>query len=338
MKGSGVSVIVCCYNSESRIELTLQHLIGQRVDPSLGWEIIVIDNGSNDGTSRTASSFLLNHANSIQWKVVAEPRPGLSNARKRGFDEARFNIVLMVDDDNSLAPNYIDGIWTAFIENPQAGMVGGMGVAKLENEAPTWFKTYDYCFAVGPQTKPSSSGIEYLYGAGLALRMDVLEQIRAAGFESLLSDRIGNSLMSGGDTELCFAYRMAGYKLIYRPELTFIHHLSSDRINWSYLRRLFSGFGHTKAYMDIYVSAISGKALPVDGRLPFWLNRVIYLTKDLTKDLPILIKGSIYSLEGNDQLLVAIAKRGHLRRIIWLRKEYLSMFQKVFAFRDNIQE
>ncbi len=336
MKQLGISVIVCCFNSARRIELTLRHLLDQELSSDLDWEIIVIDNRSTDGTAKQASDFLSEQSGSIGWKVVQETEPGLSNARNKGFEEARFNIVLMVDDDNSLASDYVQGIWNSFQDNAKVGMVGGTGIAALESEPPAWFKQYDFCYAIGPQSEGDQT-VEHLYGAGLALRMDVLEALRQAGFQSLLSDRVGNSLMSGGDTELCFAFRLAGYELLHRPDLTFKHHLPLARVNWKYLRRLFSGFGHTKAYMEIYTAAVSGKPVPTEGRLPFWLDRSIYLGKNLIPDLPLLLLGSIAPMEGNGKLLTALAKLGQIKRIFALRSEYLLMFKKVYALRDSLR-
>lgn len=337
MKNEGISVIVCCYNSTSRIEPTLQHLLKQKTDGSFNWEVIVIDNNSTDDTALFAEKLLAKAENPVSNRVVFEPKPGLSNARNKGFEEATYNIVLMVDDDNSLCPDYLQGIWKAFKKNPNAGMVGGLGIAALETAVPVWFSKYDYCYAIGSQSN-NGNAIEHLYGAGLALRIDVLEKIRNAGFTSLLSDRIGDSLMSGGDTELCFACRMAGFELVYVPEITFQHHLPAGRITWKYLRRLFSGFGHTKAYMDVYTSAVAERALPKEGKLPFWLNRAIFLGKNLLPEIPILIKSNFAEMEGNDQLLTALAKLGQLQRILSLRSDYLKMFEQVYTLRDRLKQ
>ncbi|NJN42415.1 MAG: glycosyltransferase [Flammeovirgaceae bacterium] len=50
----GVSVIICCYNSSSRIEKTLEHLFQQKTNSRLHWEIILVDNASTDQTKATA--------------------------------------------------------------------------------------------------------------------------------------------------------------------------------------------------------------------------------------------------------------------------------------------
>ena len=331
-KEDGISVIVCCYNSVSRIIPTLQHLIDQKVSTDIPWEIILIDNYSNDDTGKVAQDLMLSQSNAIPFRVVEEKEPGLSNARNKGFEESKYEIVLMVDDDNSLAPNYVEGIYNGFENNPNIGMVGGLGIASLEIEPPKWFKEYAYCFAVGEQNPE-----EHLYGAGLGLRMSALQKLRKAGFESLLSDRTGNNLMSGGDTELCFAFRMAGYQLKYVPQLTFNHHLPQGRINWKYLRRLFDGFGQSKAFMEVYTSAIAEKPLPQGTRASVWKDRTSYLSGQIRSDLPLLLLSKVANLEGNNRLLLAIAKLGHIRKIKEIKEGYYDNYQKVYKLRDSLR-
>lgn len=50
----GVSVVICCYNSTSRLEATLSHLARQRITQQLDWEVIIVDNGSDDATAELA--------------------------------------------------------------------------------------------------------------------------------------------------------------------------------------------------------------------------------------------------------------------------------------------
>jgi glycosyltransferase involved in cell wall biosynthesis len=330
---NGISVIVCCYNSASRIRETLIHLKKQIVDGDLAWEIILIDNNSSDNTANLAASEMSD--SDIPFRIFEEADPGLSNARNRGFKEAIYNIVLMVDDDNSLDNNYVQTVYDKFQEDPTIGMVGGKGIPNLVSEAPKWFTEYAYCYATGHQANVGEDA-EHLYGAGLALRLDILDHLKKEGFKSLLSDRIGNSLMSGGDTELCYAYRMAGFRLVYVDYITFKHILPTNRINWSYLRRLFLGFGHTKAYMEAYTMAISGKPEPQEGRLPFWLDRAKFLLQTLSSEFPLLIKSLLVEMEGNTSLPPALAKWGHLKRIVHLKGDYLRNIQHVYALKRKL--
>ncbi len=334
----GISVIVCCYNSAKRIELTLEHLVNQEFQSKLDWEIILIDNNSTDDTAKVASKHMSLYGSKVSFRVVQESTPGLSHARNKGFAESVYEIVLMVDDDNSLAPNYVEGVFAGFEDDQKIGMVGGLGIAQLEESPPDWFEKYANCFAVGNQHVDESREIEHLYGAGLALRLNALNKIKASGFSSILTDRTGSNLMSGGDTELCYVFRMAGYQLKYLQQLTFKHHLPKGRVNWNYVRRLYSGFGKTKAFMETYTAVASGQALPVEGKLPFWRDRITYLLGNLLSDFPILTAGLFSKLEGNDRILTATAKLGHIQKIYQLKSKYLDNYRKVFALQSNLKQ
>lgn len=337
-RSEGISVIVCCYNSAERITPTLEHLFRQEVGGKFSWEIIVVDNNSSDETAKKSTALYEQSGSSIPFKVISEPHPGLSNARQAGFDASKYEIVLMVDDDNWLARNYVNGIWNAFQSDSSIGMVGGLGVPEFSGQAPDWFERYAYCYATGPQTEDGKAGFtEHLYGAGLALKLSVLDHLKDNGFSSLLSDRIGNSLMSGGDTELCFAFRMAGAKLFYEPSITFQHELPQGRISWSYLRRLFHGFGLTKSRMDIYTACIQGKPIPEDGSLPFWFNRAYFLWKNLLKDRWMLFRSKFSEMEGNDELLVALAKKGQIEGIVSMRSDYISNYKQVYNLQERLK-
>jgi len=53
----GISVVICCYNSASRLPATLQHIAEQSLDSEILWEIIIVDNASTDNTAEIASTY-----------------------------------------------------------------------------------------------------------------------------------------------------------------------------------------------------------------------------------------------------------------------------------------
>ncbi|HAP69911.1 MAG TPA: hypothetical protein DCR04_09345 [Flavobacteriales bacterium] len=335
MRQDGISVIICCYNSAKRIEPTLRHLAAQEVDSAINWEIILVDNNSSDNTSEEAKRISKELGLDSRFKLVQEPEPGLSSARHRGYSEAKYQIALMVDDDNSLSKNYLNTVVDTFKSDCSVGMVGGLGIPVTENNPPTWFNKYAYCFATGDQSE--SENAELLYGAGLALKLDVLDLLKKHGFQSLLTDRIGNSLISGGDTELCLAYRMAGYRLKYLRNISFEHHLPKERINWKYLQRLFFGFGMSKARIDLYTSALGGRPKPAEGTLPLWLDRLIYLLGGTLRNLPLILGARLFQFEGNDKLLEATAKLGHIKGLLDSRTDYKKMVSHVYKLKNDVQ-
>ena len=61
--------------------------------------------------------------------------------------------------------------------------------------------------------------------------------LQKLGFKSLLTDRKGMELSSGGDYELCYAFALAGYDLLYDDRLHFKHFITKERLTWEYFMR-----------------------------------------------------------------------------------------------------
>jgi glycosyltransferase involved in cell wall biosynthesis len=342
VRKKGVSAIICCYNSAQRLEPTLTHLFNQRISATINWEIIVVNNNSTDNTVKKATSLYAQTTGNISFRIIDEPKPGLSHARNKGFECAQYDFVLMVDDDNWLSENYVETVFNDLEENPNAAMVGGVGIPELEGQEPSWFTQYASCYATGAQSDNGLGLIrisEELYGAGCALKLSALDAIRHHGFSNILSDRTGSSLMSGGDTELCYAFRLAGFELLYDERISFQHFLPKGRVDWKYLRKLFHGFGMTKTLIDIYVSAIKGSPSPPNNqRFPYWFNRMWFLLTDVMKDASVLLTGILSPSEGNHRLLTSLAKLGQLKSTFIFRNQLIHFHQQVQTFKTNAQK
>ena len=63
-------------------------------------------------------------------RVVREDKLGLTHARVRGFQEAQGEIVVMVDDDNVLKPDYLERAIKILEKYPQLGAVGGKEIGR----------------------------------------------------------------------------------------------------------------------------------------------------------------------------------------------------------------
>ncbi len=257
----GVSLIICCYNSEKRLPETLLAISKQEVSPDLRWEIILVDNASTDNTAILANSIWNELNNPVELRIVKESKPGLGNARNKGISEALFSILLFCDDDNWLSPNYLQDTYDIFEADRNIAASGGKGIPVFETEKPYWFDEYAEAFAIGSQEINREDGrLLNLYGAGMAIRKTALDQLFASGFVPIMQGRVGKKLTSSEDTELTYAFVLMGYKLHYSKDLTFFHYLPAGRLQLDYFKRLFTAFGVDGPVRNLYYAHISERS------------------------------------------------------------------------------
>lgn len=255
---SGISVIICCFNSATRMTPTLQHLYNQKNISSCSWEIIVVNNCSTDNTAEIAlqiwDSFTSNKPN---FKVVNEPTPGLSAARQKGIDESCHDYVLFCDDDNWLEENYLSLALNIMQNNMHIGALGGTGSPVFEKNEPPYFWTNQYnLLAVGNQSEIDGDITDergVLYGAGMIINKTAYRILKEKfQFQFQLSDRMANNLLSSGDHELCIALKKIGFRIFYSKNLRFKHYIPGYRTTINYYKKLFLGFGASYAMLHVY--------------------------------------------------------------------------------------
>ena len=218
---------------------------------------------------------------------VDESKPGLTHARERGMKSAKYDVYLFCDDDNWLECNYVQLAFDTFKEGNNIGAVGGWCEAVFQDYKPEWFDRFARNFAVGRPanetgilSKPSS----FLFGAGLAIRKEAMIDLMNRGFRQILSDRKGNKLSSGGDVELCFGLKLAGYSLFFNEEMYFKHYMPKNRMTYEYLKKLRKAMSYADYVLGIYVKCLKGKKEPIKGIYRKYRNQLRQL-KDLNAKL-----------------------------------------------------
>lgn len=258
-----LSIIICCYNSATRLPKTLSALKAQSLTPS-AWELIIIDNASTDDTAKIAMS-LWGEFNPVAMRVLYEKQPGLSHARQRGVHESSGDIVVFVDDDNWLEPQWLNRLLENMENHPSVAICGGFITGVYEKPPEKWFESVKVSWAIG---RPGGcrEGIQQnrevaLFGAGLGLRRLALNQLEESDYRCMLADRRGNDLSSGGDTELCHAITLLGWQTMFDSSMRMKHYMPADRLHMHYAERLFIGSGSAMMYLYPYRVALRGQRL-----------------------------------------------------------------------------
>jgi glycosyltransferase involved in cell wall biosynthesis len=247
---NGISIILCTYNGSKTIAESLSHI--NAIKFQYPFELIIVDNASTDDTLKLAHSILT--TSKLNWKIVAEPNPGLSHARWKGILTAKYDIILFCDDDNYLAHDYLEVGFEIFVSNSRVGILGGKGIALLDGDKPYWFDSFSHSYAVGSigKTDGVQKRMSYHYGAACFFLRSALLHLNKIGFVSVLTDRKGEMLSSGGDVELCYAVQLLNYDLCYSSDLHFKHFIEKSRLNRDYYLRLKKGITSSFPLLTAY--------------------------------------------------------------------------------------
>ena len=132
-----LSVIICTHNPRSDyFGRTLEALQGQTL-PRDAWEMLVVDNHSKQPVQERFD-FSWHH----QARVVREGTLGLTPARLCGIREARGELLVFVDDDNVLDPDFLEVAQKIASERPFLGAWSGQCRPGFEQQPEEWTRRY----------------------------------------------------------------------------------------------------------------------------------------------------------------------------------------------------
>ena len=235
-----ISVILCTYNpSDEILARVLDSVISQDFDRS-EWEFLVVDN--NSLISVNTRRCIIDRG--IQ--VVLEPIQGLSVARACGVRNTLGSILVFVDDDNLLAPDYLSNVSSAF-SDPRIGVVSGAIAPEYETKPQKWFAEFENILAIRqpPSDRAYLTNVpmhsEYFpVGAGMAARREVFESYLQSIAEgaAYLPGRSGSNLTSGEDTDIDFFAISQGYLVGTIGSLKLQHVIPTTRTTLDYISRL----------------------------------------------------------------------------------------------------
>ncbi len=188
-----ISCIICTYNRVDLLRRALDSVINQTLSERM-YEIIVVDNNSEDNTKQIAKSYSKTH-NNIRY--VLERAQGLSHARNRGANEAIGQYIIYLDDDAKADRDWLRIAIECF-ENKAISpiAIGGPILPFYADPKPNWFKDEYEIRSWGKSARLLSPG-ESFSGSNMAFRKEIL--MHFGGFDSKLGVK-GPVLSLGEDT------------------------------------------------------------------------------------------------------------------------------------------
>jgi glycosyltransferase involved in cell wall biosynthesis len=262
-----ISVAIPTHNRWDYLEKALAGLAQQSL-PSALFEIVVVDNGSTDGTKATVDAATRRMPN---VRYVYESNLGLNIARNTAWKEALAPYIAFLDDDAIPNQDWIERMLAAFEQaSPRPGCVGGRIEPIFDGPVPAWLKgsLLDYLSVIDHSPQPkfltNLAVTQKLAGANFGLSRDALERI--GGFVPDL-DRIGTKLLSGGDVLVQIQVEQLGLAVYYDPAIHVRHHVSARRLTREWIvDRAYWG-GASDALTSYYAR---GRGIVWAARTMFW--------------------------------------------------------------------
>ena len=225
-----ISIVIPTRNRAQSLSRLLASLRGLLNPCNVKLEVLVVDNGSEDGT---ASVIEEEKGKFLGLRGIYESMRGQSAAINRGLKECRGEIICLIDDDVVLDPNWIDGLLSSYQATEFDALQGKVlpGVDPNGNPVDPE-KLYSYNIPVvefGDEIKE----INGLTGAHMTFKRKVLKKV------GLFDLRLGPGASGfSGDTEFSSRIRAANLRIGYTPHAIAYHELDPARYGSEYNRRV----------------------------------------------------------------------------------------------------
>lgn len=284
-----ISLILCSHNGHDRIHSTLISLSKLNLPSDTKVELVFVDSNSTQSMLGRVNQFWEEQGNPFPLLNVRVSKAGKVAALRLGFENARGDYFVIVDDDNELKIDYLEQGFHYLQQYPKVGVLGGQGVLPSEYELPDWFESYSYHFACGPQNihdgdvRPRRNVV---YGAGMWVRKEAYQKAIKNGLPFIFDFHATNQSVKafnngGEDGELCWAIRFQGYEIHYLSTLIFTHRIALSKFSDTYLKMIQERSNHSTLLGTIYYRV---DKLNVSSVKYFWFKELVFIILNYFKN------------------------------------------------------
>ena len=240
-----ITVVLCTYNRCGSLRKALESVMSSVVREGVEWEVLVVDNNSNDRTREVVEEFSKRYPERSRY--LFESQPGKSYALNSGIREARGGILAFMDDDVTVESTWLQNLTGPLQDNSSWAGSGGRILPEPGFTPPPWLSLdgpdnmggilalFDLGDRPGPLDRPP-------FGTNMAFQRRVFE--RYGEIRTDMGPRPGSEIRNE-DTEFGRRIMAAGERLWYEPSAVVYHAVPQNRLTKEYFQNFW--FDHGRA-------------------------------------------------------------------------------------------
>ena len=227
------------------------------------FEILVVDDGSVDGTADLMRAFDDGRAPSV--RLLAQSHGGPNAARNAGIAASHGDPICLVDDDVDVPEGWLEAMVEGMLRHPEAGCLGGPVRLRFEAKPPRICEMESWIWEAALDYGPIERMVELVNSTNMAVRRWAIDAI--GPFNASMA-------IYGDETEWEVRLRRAGFPIAYLPAAWLWHRRTAADLRPGKLfrRRFRQGVAYT-GYAAIVGERIS--VTRVVWPIPFYLAHAV---------------------------------------------------------------
>jgi glucosyl-dolichyl phosphate glucuronosyltransferase len=233
------SVVIATYNRGPLLAKTLAALCGQTTAATLDWEIVVVDNNSNDRTREVVE--VARQRTPAPMKYMFEARQGKTFAMNRGISVARGDVLAFTDDDCQPQATWLSDVLEA-LARWQADGVGGRILPDWSAPPPSWLASEPHLqMALAMQESTAGRAISSdqhggfgIWGANMAFRRELFKLV--GDFATDLGPK-GPIPYRSEEPDFVTRVLRARRRVVFDPTPVVHHYVGPERMRKAYFRK-----------------------------------------------------------------------------------------------------
>lgn len=227
-----ISVIICTHQPNPNLFPRVLRALGSQTISPDHWELLVVSSGA-------IPMEILSTVAPVETRHVVEGRRGITRARIRSYRETNSEVLVLVDDDTVVAPDYLQRCLEIADGHPHLGVWGGRNIPVFAREPEPWMKQFWPYLALRDFERDIWCNWPDMgkspFGAGMCVRRVVVD----AYLNRIKTDPLRADLSGGEDNDLAFVACDIGLGMGLFTSLFLKHHIPENRTTESYLLKRF---------------------------------------------------------------------------------------------------